>query len=116
MTSPVKNEYKEFDKDELLNNPTLEALAITTVDLIEMGQGQMQSNIVFSALVNAVLAVLVEHNLTTEEKFGEHMKESLDQLETQYNDSLEAFDKQYEESLTASGKPQPKEPKESAND
>lgn len=116
MTSTAKNEYKEFDSEELLKNPTLEALATVTVDLIEMGQGQMQSNIVFSALVNAVLAVLVENNLTTEEAFGEHMTKSLEQLESQYNSSLEAFDKQYEESLKTNPEEEPKAPSESADD
>lgn len=105
----MSEQNKEFDPKEILENPTLESLAILIVDMIEMTQGQMQSNIVFSSLVNTVTTIMVEKGITTEEEFSSKLEESLTAMTKQYNDTIDNFqteDSEEDEEL-------PKSPKES---
>ena len=115
MSETNTNETQEFDAQEVLNNPTLEGLATIVIDMVEMSQGQMQSNIVFSSLVNTVVGVLIEQGLTTEEEFSSRLEKSLTELEDQYNKSLTDFEKQNSEAKTSS-EDLPKAPKENNDD
>jgi hypothetical protein len=111
MSEQTQNS-QEFNPQEILNNPTLEGLATLVVDSIEMNQGQMQSNIVFSSLVNTIVAVLIDKGLTTEKDFSDKLELSLQEIEQQYNQTLSDFEKQNSEAAESSEDEIPKAPKE----
>lgn len=89
-----------FNPKDLLENPTLKDLAVVTVDLIQMNQGQMQSNIVFSSLVNSIVNVLVDKGLTTDEEFEQILVKNIKGVEDQYNNTLGEFEKEMGKSET----------------
>lgn len=112
----MSEQTQEFNPQEILKNPTLEGLATLIVDSIEMNQGQMQSNIVFSSLVNTVVGILIEKGLTTEEDFSSKLETSLSEIEEQYNKTLSDFEKQSAEASEISEDELPKAPKENDTD
>ena len=112
MSEVNSNESGSFDSQEILNNPTLEGLATVVVDMVEMSQGQMQSNIVFSSLVNTIVGILIEKGLTTEDSFSSALETSLAEIEAQYNKSLSDFENQKPEASESSSSKEPKAPKE----
>ena len=89
-----------FDPQKLLENPTLKDLAVVLVDVVQMNQGQMQSNIVFSSLVNSIVNVLVDKGLTTDEEFEQILVKNIKGVEDQYNNTLKDFENEMNKSET----------------
>lgn len=89
-----------FDPQKLLENPTLKDLAVVLVDVVQMNQGQMQSNIVFSSLVNSIVNVLVDKGLTTDEEFEQILVKNIKGVEDQYNNTLKDFESEMNKSET----------------
>lgn len=110
--SEQSKKSQQFNPEEVLKDPTLESLATILVDMVEMSQGQMQSNIVFSSLVNTIVGILIEKGLTTEDEFSNRLEVSLAEIEQQYNQTLTDFEKQNSEAAESSEDEIPKAPKE----
>ena len=82
MSQTQENMNIPEEYQDLVNNASLESLALVIVDLLEMTKGQIENNLVTAALLNSFGEILVDKNITTQEEFEpilqKHMKNSED--------------------------------------